>query len=623
MASQSLSYLPKLLPYLRPYWPLAVVSFIMIFVASGVGVLEPWPLAILIDSVLQDHPLPESLQPILGGLDKGVQLVVVVVAGFALTFLLHGVGVIQDYVATKMDQRMVLDFRSDLFQHVQRLSLTFHDKSRAGNLMYRINNQASKVGTVTMSIPPLFQSLLTLVWMFIITYRIDRTLALLAVSVAPFLYYSVSYYMTRIEDRLREVKRMEGRSLVIVHEAMAMLRVIIAFGRESYEYRRFREQGETAVDARVNLTLKQTLFSLFVTMTTALGSAVVLGYGAYEVMRGALTLGELLVVMSYIASIYQPLQSISSTVTTLQDDMIGFRMAFKLLEYQPEIEDDPHAVAIGRCEGRVTFENVSFHYSKRKETLVDVSFDALPGSVVAIVGPTGAGKSTLVSLIPRFYDPREGRLLLDGRDIRKIKIASLRKQISIVLQEPLLFSGPIGENIRYGRLEASRQEIEAAAAAAGAHEFIERLPKGYEMEIGERGATLSGGERQRIAIARAFLKDAPILILDEPTSSVDSKTERTILEALDRLMEGRTTFMIAHRLSTVRRADLILVVDRGRIVERGTEADLIAAGGLYAQLYEMQMSGETPAPAEGVEAPAEAVVEEAGTEEIGSAEELT
>ena len=594
MSSKSLSYLPKVLPYLRPYWPLAI----------------------LIDSVLQDKPLPETLQPILGNLDKTTLLIVVVVAGFAVTFLTNGAGVVQDYFNTKVDQRMVLDFRSDLFQHVQRLSLTFHDKTKAGALMFRINSQASKVGTVTMSIPPLFQSLLTLVGMFVIAYRIDRGLALLAVSVAPFLYYSVNYYMTRIEDRLREVKRMEGQSLSIVHEAMAMLRVIVAFGRESYEYRRFREQGETAVDARVSLTLKQTLFSLFVTMTTALGTALVLGYGAYRVMQGELTVGQLLVVMSYIASIYQPLQSISSTVTSLQDDMIGFRMAFELLERQPEVQDAPDAIAIGRCAGRVTFEDVSFQYPKRQETLADVSFEAPPGSVVAIVGPTGAGKSTLVSLIPRFYDPGAGRILLDGRDIRKIKLASLREQISLVLQEPLLFSGPIFENILYGRLDATRQDVEAAAEAAGAHEFIGRLPKGYDTPLGERGATLSGGERQRIAIARAFLKNAPILILDEPTSAVDSKTEKKILEALERLMEGRTTFLIAHRLSTVRRADTILVLDGGRIVERGTEAELIAAGGLYAQLYEVQMSTEPDA------ADPETLADEA-VEPIATSEELS
>jgi ATP-binding cassette subfamily B protein/subfamily B ATP-binding cassette protein MsbA len=610
MARKSLSYLPKVVPYLRPYWPQVAVSFVLIFLTAAAGLLEPWPLSILIDSVLQDKPLPGPVQPILGGLSRIPLLVAVVLGGFGITLLTNSLGVVQQYVHTKIDQRMVLDFRSDLFQHVQRLSLTFHDRSRAGQLMYRINNQASKLGTVTMAVPPLLQNLMTLAGMFFIAYRIDHGLALLSVSVAPFLYYSVNYYMNHIETRLREVKGMEGRSLTIVHEAMSMLRVIVAFGRESYEYRRFREQGESAVEARVKLTLRQTLFSLLVTMTTAFGTALVLGYGAYRVLQGDLTVGQLLVVMAYIASIYGPLQSISGTVTALQDDMVGLRMAFELLEHQPEIVDSPDAVEINRCEGRVTFENVSFRYPKRGETLVDIDFEAPPGRVVAIVGPTGAGKSTLVSLIPRFYDPHAGRVLLDGIDLRKIKVVSLREQISIVLQEPLLFSGRIDDNIRYGRLGASEQEVVAAAEAAGAHEFIERLPQKYHTTIGERGATLSGGERQRISIARAFLKDAPILILDEPTSSVDSKTEQKILEALERLMVGRTTFLIAHRLSTLRQADRIVVIDRGRVVEVGTEVELLARGGLYAQLHEVQMGTAEAGEAEVLNAAAEKATEE-------------
>jgi ABC-type multidrug transport system fused ATPase/permease subunit len=291
--------------------------------------------------------------------------------------------------------------------------------------------------------------------------------------------------------------------------------------------------------------------------------------------------------------VYRPLEAISTTVGQLQDMFVMLKIAFGLLDTEPEIKDAPRAVAVGRARGRIAFEGVGFSYSGRTETLADVSFEAAPGQVVAIVGPTGAGKSTLVSLIPRFYDPQTGRILLDGRDTHRIKLESLRAQVSIVLQEPLLFSGTIAENIRYGRLDATEAEVVAAARAANAHDFIDRLPRKYETVIGERGVTLSGGERQRISVARAFLKDAPVLILDEPTSAIDSRTEAVILDALDRLMVGRTTFMIAHRLSTVRKADLILVVDRGRVVERGTHEELLDARGLYRQLHDMQ-SGKRP-----------------------------
>jgi ABC-type multidrug transport system fused ATPase/permease subunit len=381
---------------------------------------------------------------------------------------------------------------------------------------------------------------------------------------------------------------MEGESLSIIHEALSMLRVIVAFGREDHEHRRFRTQGEKTIKGRIRVTVWQTLFSLVVNMTTAAGTALVLGVGAALVVDGALTVGQLLVVMAYIALVYHPLETISTTLGSLQDQVISVRMAFKILDTEPEIRDAPDAVAIDRARGRVAFEGVNFHYQGRTDTLRDISFEAEPGQVVAIVGPTGAGKTTLMSLIPRFYDRQQGRILLDGTDTRKLTLKSLRAQISVVLQEPLLFSGTIAENIRYGRLEASQDEVIAAARAANAHDFVTRLPKQYDTELGERGVQLSGGERQRIAVARAFLRDAPILILDEPTSSIDSKTEAVILDALDRLMVGRTTFMIAHRLSTVRRADQILVIDRGRLVERGTHPELLRRGGLYKQLHDLQ-----------------------------------
>jgi ABC-type multidrug transport system fused ATPase/permease subunit len=367
-----------------------------------------------------------------------------------------------------------------------------------------------------------------------------------------------------------------------------MLRVIIAFGREGYELDRFRRQGEATVDARVKLTVRQTLFSLVVNTATATGTTLVLGLGAYHVMRGRVTVGQLLVVMAYIASVYKPLEAISSTIGGLQEIFVSLQVAFEVLDAVPEIRDKPGGRDVERVSGQVRFEDINFSYEGRIDTLRNISFEAEPGQVVAIVGQTGAGKTTMVSLLPRFYTPSNGRILLDNRDITDYTLASLRKQISIVLQDPMLFSATILENIRYGRLDATMDEIIEAAKEANAHDFITRLPKQYETELGERGVQLSTGERQRISVARAFLKNAPILILDEPTSSIDSKTEAVILDALDRLMAGRTTFIIAHRLSTIRYADMILVMNQGQICERGSHEDLMEARGIYYQLHRIQ-----------------------------------
>jgi ABC-type multidrug transport system fused ATPase/permease subunit len=584
----------RALKYVRPYWPFAGGAALGTVLLSVAGLLTPWPIKIVVDSVLQDEPLPGILQPSAGGLldQKVTLLVLTVVVGFGITLFIHGLSVLTEYLNTRLELAMTLDFRSDLFQHAQRLSMSYHDGKKSGMLIYIVNSMASSATSLVMTLLPLVQNGLTLVGMFWISYSINSILAIVALSVAPMLYYALGYYTKHIRTHLMTVKMMEGETLSIIHEAISMLRVIVAFGRESHEFGRFRSQGERANDARVKLTVRQTVFSLLVSGMIAAGTGLVLGLGAYFVLQGEITVGELLIILAYIASVYQPLQAISGTIGSLQDQFISLRMTFDVLDREPDIKDAPSAVDIDRPQGRIVFDHVSFDYAGRIGTLKDVTFDLRPGEVTAIVGPTGAGKSTVVSLIPRFYQPQQGRILLDGMNIGQIKLASLRRHISLVLQDALLFSTTIAENIRYGRLDASMDEIVAAAKAANAHDFITALPNQYDTIVGERGAQLSGGERQRIAIARAFLKNAPIVILDEPTSAIDARTESVILDALERLMAGRTTLLVTHRLSTLRGVNRIFVLHHGAIVEQGPHEELLERGGLYRQLHDIQ-TGQT------------------------------
>ena len=578
--------LPRAKPYLRPYRKTLIAVVALTILTAVFGLAEPWPLAIILNNVLEDQQASGFVRAVFGeDPTVWVVLVTMVVARFLITAIGNAFTVGNHYLGSKMEQNMVLDLRSDLFAHVQRLSLTFHDERKTGALMSQINTQAAAVGNIVMVVPPIAESLLTLVGMFVIATLIDWQLAVLSLIVVPLLYWSFGLYGKRIVPRLQRVQKLEWQSLSIVHEAMSMLRVIVTFGREDYEHQRFREQGQTAVDERVKLTVSQSLYTLGVQTTTVAGTSLILGVGAWHVMQGKITIGELIVLMTYIGSVYQPLEQLSLTVGTVHEQLVQFNASLDLLDTDPEVTEKPDAVELGRAQGRVTAQGVGFAYRGRKDTLQNVSFHVRPGERVAIVGHTGAGKSTLMSLLVRFYDPQAGRIELDGVDLRDLKLGSLREQISVVLQEPLLVSGTIEDNIRYGKLDATEEEVREAARAANAHNFVEGLPNGYATVIGERGAQLSGGERQRICVARAFLKDAPLLILDEPTSSIDSKTERVILDALDDLMVGRTSFMIAHRLSTVRHADQILVLDRGRIAERGTHAELVEAGGIYEQLH--------------------------------------
>jgi ABC-type multidrug transport system fused ATPase/permease subunit len=599
--------LARVLPYLRPYTALAAASVVITLLSVGVGLLLPWPLKIVIDNVLGNRSIPSLVERWAGTMDAAAMLGVAVAAGLVLSLLSNALAVAMSYVKTRLEQSVILDFRSDLFHHAERLSVAFRDHVSTGRLVYAINFEAVAAGHLIMALQPLAQGALTVLGMVWIMFRIDPIIAVLAVTVVPILYYAIGYYSTYIQPRLMQVKGMEADALSIVHDAMAMVPIVSAFGREEHELSRFRRQSAATLQARVGVTTRQTLFSLSVNMTTAIGNALVLGFGSYQALRGRITPGDLLVVLSYVSAVYKPLEQISYTLGSLQDNLVGLRMGFNVLDTKPLIQEAPDAATLEAVTGRIAFENVSFNYPTRVDTLRGISFAAEPGQVIAVVGPTGAGKTTLASLIPRFYDPAQGRILIDGRDIRSVTLKSLREHISIVPQEPLLFSGSIADNIRYGRLDAPMGDVVAAAAAANAHDFISRLAEGYDTQIGERGVRLSGGERQRLCIARAFLKNASILILDEPTAAIDSRTEAVILDALDRLMLGRTTLMIAHRLSTVRHADLILTLDRGEVVEAGSHDDLLQRNGLYAQLHHVQTrwrdrsrAGQVPAPAEGI-----------------------
>jgi ABC-type multidrug transport system fused ATPase/permease subunit len=581
--------LPRTRPYLAPYRRAVVCVMALTILAAALGLAEPWPLAVILNQVLHDSKATGIVKAVFGAHPiTWVVLIVMVCARFALILLGNAITVVSHYFGARTEQNMVLDLRSDLFEHAQRLSFTFHDRKQTGALMSQINLQAAAVGTIVMVIPPLAEAMLTLIGMLVIALLIDWQIALIALIVLPLQLWSFKLYGNRIVPRLQRVQRLEWGSLSIVNEAMAMLRVIVSFGREDYEHRRFREQGQTAVNERVKLTVSQSVYTLGVQTASAFGVSLVMGLGAWHVIEGRLSIGELVVLITYITSVYQPLEQISGTAGMIHEQLVQFSSSLQLLDTKPEVHDRPDAIAIVHTQGAINAERVSFSYPGRRHTLREISFEARPGERVAIVGETGAGKSTLMSLLIRFHDPASGRIELDGIDIRDIALRSLRQQISVVLQEPLLFSGTIEQNIRYGRLDATPEQVRTAARGANAHDFIERMPEGYETEVGEGGAQLSGGERQRICVARAFLKDAPILILDEPTSSIDSKTEAAVLDALDELMEGRTSFVIAHRLSTVRHADQILVMSHGRIVERGSHEQLLAHRGAYRQLHDAQ-----------------------------------
>jgi ATP-binding cassette, subfamily B, bacterial len=516
-------------------------------------------------------------------------LIWVIVATVALFVLGWALGMVASVADIALGLRMTYDLAADLFAHLQRLSLLHHGRHAVGDTIRRVVEDTGSVSTIVKdALLPVFTSVVSLITMFAIMVRIDVGLTLLSLAALPLMVLTLRRYSRPMADRSYEQQEAEGVVYTVVEETLAAIPVVQAFTREEAADRRLRLATGGTIDATLAATRAQFTFKILTGLATAGATAAVLWFGANRALAGQLTVGEILVFLSYLGSLYSPLESLMYTFSTVQDATGSARRVLEVLTATPDVVDRPGAVALPRGHGYVSLENVTFGYEPGQPVLRGVTLEARPGETVAIVGSTGAGKSTLVSLIPRFVDPWEGQVTIDGRDVRDVLLRSLREQIALVPQEPLLFPLSVADNIAYGRPDASQAEIEAAARAASAHRFIERLPEGYETIVGERGATLSGGQRQRLSIARALLKDAPVLILDEPTSALDAETEAGLLEALEQLATGRTTIIIAHRLSTIRRADRIVVLRDGAVAEQGTHAELLGRGALYTRLHSLQ-----------------------------------
>lgn len=576
----------KVISYLWPYRWQFLWALIQVFLISGCELLKPWPFKIIIDNVLGKKPLPWGLanwispQAILLG----------ACAGIVLTYVLSAVlSLLNSYTTVNLGQRIVNDLRGDLYGHIQRLSLAFHNRCSVGDLLYRVTTDTYTIQTLSTSgILPILSTLFLMGGMFVTLLQLDALLTLLALSVCPVLLIVLSPLNRRLTFAATHAREQESAVYSLVQRAMSSMRVIQAFTKEEEEYRKFMAASQGSLAANLRLYLLQTFYGGASKVAIGFWGALVIWVGANHVLAGILTIGELIVFISYIVFFLVSLHKISESWGLIQGAKVGVHRVFEILGVEQDIKEGSRVFPPTGARGEVAWSEVCFEYLPNQLVLKQINLCIQPGEKVALVGSTGAGKSTLVSLIPRFYDPQLGQVTIDGVDIREFQLQSLRKQIAMVLQPPLIFPITIRENIAYGRPEATLEEIIAAAQLACIHDFITQLSEGYDTVVGEQGTTLSEGQKQRLTIARAILRDAPILILDEPTSSLDTETEAQIVEGLEKLIAGKTTLIIAHRLSTVRHADRIVVMHGGQIVEQGTFAELMRHSGAFASLYRTQ-----------------------------------
>jgi ATP-binding cassette, subfamily B, bacterial len=579
---------------IQPHWKALAVAFVAVLGETLADVLEPWPIKIVIDSILQSKRLPGWLDGFVKsafGHDKLAILNFALTAVVAVAIVGAISSYLQKYLTTNVSQWVTHDLRRMLYNHIQRLSLAQYDKAQTGDLISRVTSDINSVQDfVNSALLGMLVNALTLLGMVGVMFYLNWRFTLIALSIAPVLFVVVYSFTRRIKKASRAVRKKESEMVSVVQEVLTSARVVKAFAREDFEMNRFESQSlenvETALQAR---TIKAKLTPI-VDVLVAIGTCLVLGYGARLALKGELSAGVLVVFLLYLGKMYKPMRELSKMTDATSKAMVGYERIREILEVESLVRDLPHARRAPRFKGKIEFEHVSFSYDGKTQVLNDVSLTIEPGQVAAIVGPSGTGKTTIVSLIPRFYDPQSGAVKIDSVDIRSYTLKSEREQISFVLQDTVLFRATIWDNIAYGKPDATAAQIIRAAKLANAHEFIEKMPEEYDTMVGERGATLSGGQRQRIAIARAIIRNTPILILDEPTSGLDSASEQAVIEALDRLMEGRTTMVIAHNLKSVRHADVVFVMQDSELVERGTHEELLAAGGVYSELYQTQIS---------------------------------
>jgi ATP-binding cassette subfamily B protein len=575
----------RVLGYLRPHRRRFAGGIGLTLAGIALDLLKPVPLAIVIDSVLSGRPLPGVLQPALGGLSPLGLLAVAAASIVVFTFLRGATTVAANYVTISTGQRMVSDLRTDLYAHLQKLSLRFHYKQTAGDLLFRVMADTySAQGLVMNGLLPMATAVVMLLGMFAVMLRLDATLALVALVVCPPLYLAVSGITGRIHAHAAASKEAESALYAKAESTLGAVKLVQAYGREQRAVDDFRRGSDHSLSLALRLYSTETAFGLIVDSVLALGTAALVFLGALHVMEGRLQLGALTVFLSYLRDLYGPIQSISANLAEIASSRAGLERVFQVLDQEPDVADAPHARPLPAIRGRLSFEEVTFAYDDARPVLRDVRLELQPGEVVALVGRTGAGKSTLASLALRLFDPGAGRVRIDGHDLRDVTLASLRRQVTLLLQEPILFHSSVADNIAFGS-EASREQVVAAARQAEADEFVQKLPQGYDTVLGDGGVTLSGGQRQRLALARALLRDSRIVILDEPTSALDLGTEAQVWRNVERVLDGRTALVIAHRLSTARRADRIAVMEDGEIVELGSHAELLARGGVYASLW--------------------------------------